>query len=98
MLWRPWQLQGRFAGQHEQVTGPDLSWREAGEHLERGADVAGADRPRPRGEQVVLLGAEPRRPEHLLVGVVGVVAHLSEEAGVVAGVAGPQPLGLAGRR
>ena len=44
-----------------------------------------------------MLGGEPGRPEHLVLGVVGVVADPAEEARVVAGVAGPPLLGLAGR-
>src|SRR5262249_62271909 len=45
---RAGQPEGRFAGEQQRVAGPDLDRREAGQHLERGADVAGADRPRPR--------------------------------------------------
>src|SRR6185312_15548384 len=88
------QLQGRFAGQHQWVSAPHLDRREASQDPQRDADVAGADRPRPRCEQVVLLGTEPDRPEHLLPGVVAMVAHLYEEVRVVAGVAGPPPFGL----
>jgi hypothetical protein len=44
-----------------------------------------------------LLCGEPGRPEHLVLGVVGVVADVTQEVCVVAGVAGPPPPGLAGR-
>ena len=47
---------------------PDLARRKAGQHRERGVDIARVDRPRPGREQVVLLGAEPDRPKHLARG------------------------------
>ena len=95
MLSRTGQFQGSLAGQHQQETRPDLTGREAGQHLKRDVHVAGADRPRPRRQQVVLLGGEPHRPEHLRLGVMGMLADPGEEARVVTGVAGPPPLGLA---
>src|SRR5689334_1779712 len=77
------------------MTAADLAGREAGQERERSVDVSGVDRPRPRCEQVVLLGAEPDSPEHL-VPAAAMFPDLPEEAGVVAGVAGPPPFGLAG--
>jgi hypothetical protein len=85
---RAGQLQGRFVGQRQRIGVPDLRRRKADQDRKRGGNVASADRPRPRGEQVVLLGAEPHDSEHLGLGVVGVVADPPEEVGVVAGVAG----------
>src|SRR5262249_61026413 len=90
-------FQGRLPAQRQRVSGPDLTRREAAQDLVCGADVASTDRPRPRREQVVLIGAELDRPEHLRVRVVGVFPDPCEEVGVVAGMPGPPAFGLPGR-
>ena len=91
---RAGQLQGRLAVQQQGVPGPDLARREAGQDRKRGVNIAGVDRPGPGSEQVVLFGAEPHRPKHLLAPVV--MPDLFEDAHVVVGVSGLPPLGFAG--
>src|SRR5262249_59438739 len=77
-----------------------VAWRAlasaARPHSFSAAVMSAADRPRPRCEQVVLLGADPDRPEYLLSMTVGAVADPRQQARVVAGVAGAPPLSLAG--
>ena len=67
---RAGQLQGRLAVQQQGLPGRDLARREAGQDRKRGVNIAGVDRPGPGSEQVVLFGAEPHRPKHLLAPVV----------------------------
>ena len=89
---RAGQLEGRCAVQQYGVSGRDLSRREAGQDRKRGVDVAGVDCPEPGSEQVVLFGAEPHRPKHLLTPVV--TPDVLEDAGIVVGVAGAPPVGF----
>jgi hypothetical protein len=89
---RAGQLQGRLAVQQQGVPERDLARREAGQDRERGVNIAGVDRPGPGGEQVVLFGAEPYRPKHLLAPVV--MPDLLQDAHVVVGVAGLPPVGF----
>jgi hypothetical protein len=87
------QLQCRLAVQQQGVTVPGLGRREAGQDRKRGVNIAGVDRPGPGSEQVVLLGAEPHRPKHLIAPVV--MPDLVEEAHIVVGVLGAPTLELA---
>jgi hypothetical protein len=89
---RAGQLQGRLAVQQQGVPVRDLARREAGQDRKRGVNIAGVDRPGPGSEQVVLFGAEPHRPKHLLAPVV--LPDVLEEADVVVGVPGLPPVGV----
>ena len=74
VLGRAGQLQSRLAVQQQGCT-QILAGREAGQDRKRGVDVAGVDRPGPGSEQVVLFGAEPHRPEHPGLRVVGMLSY-----------------------